>query len=177
MVHITDEASCILSHLDDRAAPLRGTEVGVLRARTSVALLDSLPRLHLSLVDNWKAENQGPACPEIMTEALTNLRPYAGRFRVYKMGSLLGANRLANKTQDFIFIDADHTHPTCYYDIQAYWPKLKVGGIMFVHDIDHEHWKWKDWDVRESVEQWCHHVQHEFQIIRQHHMAVIRKER
>jgi len=35
---------------------------------------------------------------------------------------------------DFIIVDACHWKQCVEMDIDAYWPKLKVGGLMFFHD-------------------------------------------
>ena len=35
---------------------------------------------------------------------------------------------------DLAFIDADHSYVGCWGDIQAYWPKIKPGGILAGHD-------------------------------------------
>lgn len=38
---------------------------------------------------------------------------------------------------DFIFIDATHTYEECKADIQRWWPRVKDGGVMAVHDYRH----------------------------------------
>lgn len=37
---------------------------------------------------------------------------------------------------DFIYIDADHTYASVKEDIQAWWPKLKSGGLIGFHDYE-----------------------------------------
>lgn len=36
---------------------------------------------------------------------------------------------------DFLWIDADHTAPAVAADLKAWWPKIKLGGIMAGHDF------------------------------------------
>jgi predicted O-methyltransferase YrrM len=35
---------------------------------------------------------------------------------------------------DFVFIDADHTYDAVKLDINAWWPKVKMGGVLAGHD-------------------------------------------
>jgi len=51
-----------------------------------------------------------------------------------KKNSWEAANEFENESVDFIFIDADHKYESVVKDIQAWLPKLKVGGVMSGHD-------------------------------------------
>ena len=37
---------------------------------------------------------------------------------------------------DFVFIDASHEADMVYLDCEAWWPKVKVGGVLAGHDYD-----------------------------------------
>ena len=39
---------------------------------------------------------------------------------------------------DMVFIDGDHSYMGCAGDISVWWPRLKPGGIMAIHDFDKE---------------------------------------
>ena len=55
--------------------------------------------------------------------------------------SLIAARWFAlNKVKaDLIYVDASHDEPDVAADLQAYWPVLKEGGVMFGDDYD-EYW-------------------------------------
>ncbi|MBT5491708.1 class I SAM-dependent methyltransferase, partial [bacterium] len=38
------------------------------------------------------------------------------------------------QTLDFIYIDANHTYESAKEDIQLWYPKIKVGGMISGHD-------------------------------------------
>jgi glycosyltransferase involved in cell wall biosynthesis len=41
---------------------------------------------------------------------------------------------------DFIYIDADHTYEAVKQDLAAWWPKLKIGGLIGLHDYEDIFW-------------------------------------
>ena len=48
---------------------------------------------------------------------------------------------------DFLYIDANHTENACWSDIRNYWPLVRSGGIMAMHDIsNHTHGVHVVWD-------------------------------
>ena len=48
-----------------------------------------------------------------------------------------------------VFIDADHSYENTKQDIQDWFPKVRVGGILCGHDIDHKEWPGVGKAVRE----------------------------
>lgn len=48
------------------------------------------------------------------------------------------ANRFSDESFDFIFIDADHEYESVLADLNAWFPKLKPGGVIAGHDWSNE---------------------------------------
>lgn len=44
------------------------------------------------------------------------------------------ASQFEDESLDFVFIDADHAFESVTKDLDAWWPKVKKGGIMAGHD-------------------------------------------
>lgn len=56
---------------------------------------------------------------------------------IHKMTSLEAAKKYNNQSLDFIYLDASHETEDLYEDIKAWWPKLKMGGLLAGDDLDH----------------------------------------
>lgn len=56
--------------------------------------------------------------------------------RDIKRCSWEAARIFANRTVDFVYVDADHSEEAVLKDIEAWWPKVKPGGIMAGHDYN-----------------------------------------
>lgn len=51
--------------------------------------------------------------------------------------STAAAEAFADNSLDFVMIDDDHTYPSVVAGLQAWWPKVKRGGTLAVHDYGH----------------------------------------
>ncbi len=40
---------------------------------------------------------------------------------------------------DFVYIDADHSYEAVKADIEAWWPKVRMGGVLAGHDYTKPH--------------------------------------
>jgi hypothetical protein len=119
-----------------------GVEIGVDKAGFSKHILDlsSLERLHC--VDTWQDDFGSDHRPDYFDaqgdnryrEAESVLKPYEGRYYMWRMTSLEAAQNFADESIDFCYIDGDHSLEGIYTDIKAWLPKVKVGGIISGHD-------------------------------------------
>ena len=69
---------------------------------------------------------------------------------VVKATSLEAAATYPDRSISFIMIDASHKYGDVVDDINAWFPKLKLGGIMSGDDIDWE-------EVKQAVDDTCKH--------------------
>lgn len=127
---------------------IRGVEVGVWKGKLSERLLRHLPLLHLTLVDRWApprpedsyydsdtisrvSQQSFDGALEMVTEIA---KANEGRVVVIQGPSLDVSTLFNDASQDFVFIDADHTYPGVKRDIEAWLPKVKPGGLLCGHD-------------------------------------------
>lgn len=62
---------------------------------------------------------------------------------VFHMASLDAAKFIDDESQDIVFIDASHDYDSISKDIEAWYPKVRKGGIICGHDCES-----KEWDER-----------------------------
>lgn len=137
---------------EKKLAKMTGAEIGVWRGHTSQILLENLRLEHLYLVDSWAVypedhpyRNSGDtvshdnqdARADQFAETVRRTRPFQAAQIIattsLKAATMLRTN-LGVRFLDFAFIDADHTEQAVADDIKAWWPLVKVGGILCGHD-------------------------------------------
>lgn len=107
----------------------KGAEVGVFGGYYSEVLFQHIPGLELLCVDIWgfgkykKAED----------EARTRLKPYNAT--LVKALSADAARGVPDGSLDFVYIDAAHDYENVKIDLNAWAPKVKVGGIIAGDDF------------------------------------------
>lgn len=62
--------------------------------------------------------------------------PFGEKSVLLKGLSVEMAKKIPDNSCDLVYIDCDHTFQGVTNDILAYWPKLKIGGIMAFHDYE-----------------------------------------
>lgn len=121
-----------------------GVEVGACEGFFSEAILErSLLRM-LYLVDPWKtfskevyndSTNSSQAGHEKnYINCVERLKPFPGRSSILRMTSVEAAPLFDDDSLEFAFIDANHERPEVVKDLNAWYPKVKKGGIYAGHD-------------------------------------------
>lgn len=129
--------------IDERDYKL-GAEIGVAWGAFSVQLLQN-SRLELLLcVDTWAQKARRRRCRQPwgteanMKAAIAALRPYGARKLIIRKPGLWVANWLSelDLQLDFVYLDASHAYQDIAADIEAWWPRIRSGGILAGHDYD-----------------------------------------
>jgi len=119
----------------------KGVEIGVGKGEHAKTILSKYLG-HLYLVDPWIM--QDPQEYEDTTNyedhqsnlytCATNLSEYQSRYTIVRKKSPLAADDFENESLDFVYIDANHKYSFVKADIEAWFPKVRTGGIISGHD-------------------------------------------
>ena len=122
-----------------------GAEVGVFKGNTSAALLGALPGLRkLICVDPWvelpEFKKHSPnKAGRVYNANWAHVRArfveqvmdvYGERALPLQMLSITAADLLPNNELNFLFLDGNHGLKYVREDIRAWWPKVKMGGLV-----------------------------------------------
>lgn len=121
-----------------------GVEVGVKQGRYSEFLLDHWQGSKLVSVDPWREAAESDYVDNAnvkqeqqeayLAEARRRLERFGARSEIWRTTSLEAAGRFANHTLDFVYLDARHDEASVREDLEAWYPKLRAGGLFAGHD-------------------------------------------
>ncbi|WP_437610266.1 class I SAM-dependent methyltransferase [Sorangium sp. So ce834] len=112
--------------------------VGRLAARHGVAL---------HCVDTWDGSSDAYderyrallAAEDVPGAFRANMEALGIRPHLLRMPSTDAAARFADASLDLVFLDGSHDRAAVLADLEAWWPKLKPGGVLGGHDHNEEH--------------------------------------
>jgi hypothetical protein len=127
----------------------KGVELGVLDGKCFFYLLARFPELHMAGVDIWMPQpdqdafwNEGgrsygshdlDAYYDFINRKI-DARGLGERTHLIRDYTVNAADQIADRSVDFVFIDADHTYGGVKEDIAAWAPKVREGGALMGHD-------------------------------------------
>jgi len=125
----------------------RFVEVGSWKGRSAsfmgVEIINSGKNIIFDCVDTFEGspEHRSLNKQKLYEEFCKNTDPIKKVFgKVHVMRSLEAASLYEDESLDFVFIDASHDTENVYQDCNAWWPKIKKGGILSGDDYDPHAW-------------------------------------
>ena len=109
-----------------------GAEIGVAYGKFSEFLLKNSKLELLVSVDPFDKNITEYYCDG--SETAARLLPYGKRSTLIKATGAEASKQFSDSYFDFIYIDGDHRGEIVTQDLEAWYPKLKTGGIFAGHD-------------------------------------------
>jgi hypothetical protein len=136
-----------------------GVEIGVKRGRYSEFLLAHWRGRRLISVDPWqeypKESDSGRVYQwpfeQLYVDTQHRLARFGDRSEIWRTTSVEAAERVDLASVDFLYIDARHDHDSVLEDIEAWYPKVRPGGIIAGHDYTNR--DRKGWGVKSAVDE------------------------
>lgn len=132
--------------LNDLGLKGEGVEVGVRNGDFSKHILDYWHGSKMHMVDPW--EHQDEAIYKDISNRdqghqdmiYNNLVAYMkqkhpNRHQIHRGYSVQKAKLFPDHSLDFVYLDARHDYDGVKEDLEAWWDKLRVGGVMAGHDF------------------------------------------
>jgi hypothetical protein len=116
-------------------------EVGSWKGKSSafmaVEIANSQKDIEFICIDTWEGSVEHQNFKELKNLHdifKSNMKPLEKYYRSIKSKSLDAVNSFPDQSLDFVFIDASHEYEDVKNDIIAWFPKVKVGGVLAGHD-------------------------------------------
>lgn len=167
-VKVMNKILPVLPHRDDLPSMFNnlgllghGVEIGVSYGGFAFHLRNTWKGEMLHLVDRWvhvpewrDSANVDPEKQEEYYRHVCRTFHPARNTQIYRMDSVEASAKFEDKFFDWIYIDADHSYDAVKKDINAWFPKLKPGGVMAGHDyMNGDVWGCY-FEVKRAVDEW-----------------------
>ena len=124
----------------------KGAEIGVQAGEYSNILRNTWKGEELYLIDRWEYDPNYKDIANVSDEIhkqlyLSVVQKFADDHSIIiiRKDSVAASKQFPDEFFDWIYLDADHSYEGCTKDLNAWYPKLKKGGIIAGHDyIDGE---------------------------------------
>ena len=141
----------------------RGAEIGVKTGKFSEHLLSGWKGAQLISIDPWLSDDpeayvdrsnvSQDEFERYFNETKERLSAFGTRSKIWRLTSVEGAERVADGSLDFVYIDARHDYESVKEDLNAWFSKVKPGGIFAGHDYVDGMLPQGDFGVKSAVDE------------------------
>lgn len=122
-----------------------GVEVGVAFGGHARAILEQRGVDKLFGVDCYQHRDDyddpmnlpQPVFDRLAQRVVDRLSIFKDRFELIRQDSVSASDRFEDGSLDFVYLDADHSEAGLIADLSAWFSKVREGGIIAGHDLDH----------------------------------------
>lgn len=137
----------------------KGAEIGVQTGGYSQILRNTWNGKELYLIDRWKYNPDYKDIANVSDERqmelyLSVVKKFANDHSVHiiRKDSVEASKQFPDAYFDWIYLDADLSYEGCTNDLEAWYPKLKEGGVLAGHDYVDGEFREGSFGVKSAVE-------------------------
>lgn len=126
-----------------KGTEVAGIEIGAARGESAYYILEQCPNVSKLITidpflkyEDWNGPIDQPTMDRFKTIAYKNLEVFDSRAEIVNMTAEDAKDMFPDFSYQFIFIDGDHSTKGVLQDLNNYYPKLAVGGLLAVHDTN-----------------------------------------
>ncbi len=141
------EQTAVYKMAVDKYNDARFVEVGCWKGRSTtymgVEIINSGKNITLDCVDTFEGSSEHGIVnkDKLYTEFYNNVEPVRNAIgKIHIMKSVDAAKLYADNSLDFVFIDASHDYDNVSRDLAAWWPKIKMNGMIAGDDYSDSVW-------------------------------------
>lgn len=109
-------------------------EIGSFLGKSSNYIVQSLSKNgHLYCIDTWKNDAMPGGLQDNYEQFISNMGKWDGKFTTLRGNSSEMVKGWSQQI-DLLWIDGDHSYEGCAADIRNWFPYLKIGGWVCLHD-------------------------------------------
>jgi cephalosporin hydroxylase len=123
-----NDLASLLHELDFKS----GVEIGIQRGIFSEIICQRNPQMRVYGVDAWAPPN-GASMRQKAQKRMSVSR-WMAHYSIIDDWSVSASRQFTDQSLDFVYIDAEHSYESCLADINAWHPKIRIGGILSGHD-------------------------------------------
>lgn len=148
--------------LIDRGLTGEGAEIGVLFGEFSRHILSNWPGT-LYMIDPWEqqpADRYLDGCNSVdmnkaLAKAVAAVAEFGARAVILREYSVPAAQHFRDRQLSWAYLDGNHSFDVITADLNAYWPKIRSGGILAGHDFYERHTPFHDCGVEIAVREFA----------------------
>lgn len=120
-----------------------GAWKGQSAAHMAVEIINSNKNIKFYCFDTWAGSTEHKLdpryshdLPSLYQQFQNNIAPVKNYIKYARLASTDAVHLFEDDSIDFVYIDANHEFDDVVKDIKAWWPKIKLGGLLAGDDFD-----------------------------------------
>lgn len=130
-----------------------GTQMGESYFAFCQAAVENGVECRAFAVDTWRGDQHTRPYDDVVFDEVSahNQAHYAGFSTLLRLTFDDAARQFENDSIELLHIDGAHTYDAVSHDFLTWWPKVKPGGVVVMHDAFERQWEFGVWRLLEDL--------------------------